>query len=193
MKYSIFVPAAGLLLQNCFLMGCGGGNQDEVDFSPGYVYATSSLPYVEEVELPEKIVAGEPFEVKLRLSAALHPELLGGVGLPNPLWSNSARFLLAPDAGFLWGAEGNVRIETWFTYQRNPDRARVIDAPPSNEAVFQLQLPLGEYVLNVSSADSAEWGGYQDRIMVIPSFEPPQSGHAIYQQYPISVVVAGGT
>ena len=51
-----------------------------------------------------------------------------------------------------------------------------------------LDMPAGDWVLRVSSADSPEWGGLEDQILVIPYFEPPDNPHVIYKEYPFTVL-----
>ncbi len=131
------------------------------------------IPYVEDVVIPDTIIAGQPFEVTLRLSTALKPELLNGISreyaLPREEYSGDTFIGLAIYLG---------------------------DNPSEYEPVFEHTVEFFHVfvrdekdTLRIQTADSPEWGGLEVMMNITQGYTHPHE-HLIWREYPINVVPA---
>jgi len=174
------VLAIALVVSSC------GGNGTPY-FDPGYYsYATAHLPYVEDFIVPDVIYGNEPFEVVLKLSAKLDPEMLRGL-TPLVLTDFCNVPYPPPESGVVVGA---------WCWLRSDDLV-------GNEFVTEMHLPwmngwrpgvplgwpAGTYEVEVISAESREWGGVTAEFELTPTFNRrPQSEHAVSRFYTITVL-----
>jgi hypothetical protein len=124
---------------------CWWGNSGPV-YIPEYpVWIYVYLPYVESVDLPDAVMADETFNITVKLSAVLKPEILKAYDLKKPELGVSD-----------WPTETQMLGINLRIYLGDiPVAGNQID-----ELVFEVPpLPEGGYVLTMESADSREWGG----------------------------------
>jgi hypothetical protein len=183
--------AAACLLGICMgLAGCESPGQ-----GTGYVaelnsYGQAKLLYVEAVEFPDAMVEGEPFDILIKVSASLDPELLRGVGRQITFEASGGKFMFGPQltGSSLALPPDIVVFEAWVGFQTIDGRPIIFDDPPSDTATFRLALPAGDYTFQVSSADGRERGGMEGTYLSTPSYNPLPSEHAIYREYPFTVL-----
>lgn len=140
-------------------------NQDVIE--PVYI------PYVEDVLVPETIVAGQPLEVTLKLSAALRPELLNGISREYALPYTTP--------------SGDNFIGVAVYLGENPS-----DYEPVHEhtvEVYHAFVRDEKDTLRIQTADSPEWGGLEV-MMNITQLRFYPHDHLIWREYPINVVPA---
>ncbi|GEM_PF-1278412 len=131
------------------------------------------IPYVEDVVIPNTIISGQPFEVTLRLSTALKPELLNGI----------SREYALPQ----WQYSGDTSIGLTVYLGDNPS-----DYAPVYEHAVEFH---PHYVrdhkdtLRIQTADSPEWGGLEVLMNITAGFAHPHE-HLVWREYPINVVPA---
>ncbi len=164
----------------CFSSSCKIGYA-----TPGGFGVAEYLPYVKEVTIPDKIREGEAFKVDLEVSADRFPDALKEYFLESalPLKPNSA---------------GIIRLTTWV-------RVVGIVKPSKTSVSYYIDgLAKGEYMLEIPTADSAEWGGlgvsyeYGNGIPAINgdwqgSSLRPNHEHATYLLIPITVLPPEGS
>ena len=131
------------------------------------------IPYVEDVIIPDTIIAGQPFEVTLKLSAALKPELLNGI---------SSEYVL-PRSQFSGDNSIGLAIHLW-------------DNPTDFDPVFEHSVQIHQNLvrpemdaLQVNTADSPEWGGLEVMMNTTQGQFYPHE-HLVWREYPINVVPA---
>lgn len=173
-----------LLLLACSITACNS-SQPPPDVEIPVHTVTSYLPYVVALEFPLEVHEGEPVDAVMKLSAALRPEILAGVGQPNDLGNyGNHRFLLGFHRLLTDQADGGFLIETWLTEDVPP-------GTPDSETVFNFGgFPAGTYIFRVSSADSEENGGLEGLVDISPWSDPHPHPHAIYKEYTLTVLPA---
>jgi hypothetical protein len=190
--YKALALAVGLVWACLCLSGCtgpGGGLGPEHDFVLNS-YGQAKLLYVESVEFPEFMIANEPFDVEIEVSASLDPELLRGVGRLITFEASGGKFMFGPQLTGPSLAEPPdiILFETWVPFVTWDGRPIIFDDPPSDTATFRLALPASDYTFQVSSADGRERGGMEGTYLSTPSYNPLSSEHAIYREYPFTVL-----
>jgi hypothetical protein len=173
------------------LASCKGPAEPPAVYGPGYVYVKSNLPYVEGVEFPEAIYAGEPFELALRVSSMLKPDALNGISeRSSQPWLTVVPYLESPQADYEFSGD-EVIIEMWlWTYALEDGQPNHFPGEPGDTAYFLLDMPAGDYELRVSSAASPELGGVEGRVMLDPWWQTPSGPEYVYKTYPFTVLPA---
>jgi len=172
MKHISFLAALAI---TWIAAGCGGTGNPYSD--PGYdTYSTAYLPFVEGVSVPDDIYEDEPFEIVLKMSAVLAPDMLRGI-TPQTMYEWS----FIPDPPPLTG----VIVGAWCW--------RDINDIQGNELISELHWPFngwpaGTYTIQVVSAESRAWGGISDEFMLTPTFGTPHSEHQVTQEYSLTVL-----
>lgn len=137
--------STGILLTQLLLLvlssaSCGGkgGNDEPPEFGSWELWETLYLPYIEEVNLPKEIYAGEITFFTMRLSAAAQPLILHGV--------NSRISSVISVRG--------VSVEPWFMEMGTADEplreVQTYDLPP---------LPEGQQTIRILSVRDRAMGG----------------------------------
>jgi hypothetical protein len=146
---------------------------DEGYFTTGDVYDTVYIPCVEDVEIPETIFAGQPFNVTVTLSTAMRPELLNGI---------SREYALPFEQ---YSGEHSIGLAIYFG--ENPS-----DYEPVYEHTvefYHVFVRLEKDTLRIQTADSPEWGGL-GVVMNITQGTFHKHDHMIWREYPITVLPA---
>lgn len=161
------------------LLGSACSNKDTADIPPltsgDSTLKDVAFPFVESVEFPATIKAGEPFTVRLHISAPLFPE-----AFYSPVGLN--RMGLTSHTNFVDGSvEG---------YVIDPHLAGVgTTAPPVDSISLNLNLlPAGDYKLWVYSADTPEHGGFTTKHKSLPSEYIAPHPWLVQREFPFTVV-----
>lgn len=160
------------------LSACSSSRIDDIDDrdDSGEIYMTGYIPYIESITLPERISAGEKFNVVLHVSTNLNPELLFG-RLPTN------RVLTTGYRNNDIGAVGPM-IDLFFGKKNTGTGAAQYDYP------VELRAPAepGTYPLFVLSADAPEWGGVEVSIQLMPGFTIYPQDHITDKEYEFTVL-----
>ncbi|MCD6119536.1 hypothetical protein J7K50_06815 [bacterium] len=161
----------GLALICMAMLSCGMGGSvpipEKSEIIPSY------LPYVEDITLPERIVANESFTVSLHLSAQLKPEILNGFNPIDP-W----RVFEMPND--MTGVT-TIKIRTWIAKHS-------FSGDPMTTVDFEIPgLPVGNHKLMVETADTKQHGGFQGEFEVGLFFGPLPHEYAAIQEHAIIV------
>jgi len=173
----LFVLLAALPLVSC----AGSSNQIIPVPEPGWI--VKYLPYVESVMLPGTIKADEAFNVTAKLSAVLEPEILRGLD-PN---KHKPAIIRLPSGKPAIGI--NLWIFKWDILSEGASVAELVfEVPPLND---------GDYILQITSADSREWGGLEIAHSFYSGYaDHPNAKHISMFEYPFTVLppddVGGG-
>lgn len=136
-----------IVLASVFCLSCSSSWVDlgPIGIPERHFWIFKYLPYIESIEMPETIRANEAFNITVRLSAVLKPEILQGLDPdkhPPAIIYDQAR---KPGIGI------DLSIYKWDIPQEGAFVDKLdIEVPP---------LEQGDYFLKVTSADSREWGG----------------------------------
>jgi hypothetical protein len=177
--YCVFTVVSILLL----LSGCGGKGNPYSD--PGYYsYDTAYLPYVEDFIVPDIIYENEPFEIVLKLSAKLEPEMLRG--LTPKVFTDLCNVPYPP-------TPTGMRVGAWCWFQAGDlvgnELVTELTFPLSGPRVnYPVGWPAGTYEVEVISAESREWGGVTAEFEVTPTGTLPYSEHQVSRFYTITVL-----
>jgi hypothetical protein len=134
-------------------------NEPPTNEEPGFgeIVFPSILPFVEDIELPEKIVAQSPFTVTVKVSAQLHPLSLrrDNRGATEASWRYE-------------GAElSGVNLFLYLT--PNAENAEEDPGPVVDHYEFKIPgMPAGNYQLVVDGAKTRELGGMDADFQVVP-------------------------
>lgn len=165
------------LLLSAVLLGLAGCSPaDGMAESSQTVY----LPYVETVEFPPRMVAGEQFSATLVLSCARTPGLLDGISAADLGLAGLGTWGMDATSGS--GSIGLSPVVYAFRRKSGPAASRfaleIIPAAPGN------------YELRIWSADTADWGGFAGKTL---GGDPSTSmlmaphPHRVTKVYPFSV------
>ncbi len=149
-----------LLLATLILGVCScRKSSDEKNWVGGWEPQKIFVAYVESLNFPDAIYAGEEFEVKVTLSAQMQPEVLIGRIATEGIVQLSFPYSF-PNA-----APHELPLNVW--YQNNQGNAYFFEradqtGEPRTEYIAKgiVYIP-GDYVLILSAAESREFGGYQ--------------------------------
>jgi hypothetical protein len=161
--------------------GCASGpapqTGDQPDVSIGGVDETGYLPFVEEVMIPEGVRAKENFQITLRISSALNPNVLRGLD------EMEGRMLHSFGPHQTGGRFDGWLVTPWQFGQGSPSE------PIRNTFnVRLLGLPEGDWVIRVVSAPDRDHGGLSDTIAITPWYW--SNPLAIVKEYPIHILPA---
>jgi hypothetical protein len=159
------------------LAGCSGGAPPgDGGADPGVVTVRGHLPFVEGIDFPDKIVANAGFEIHVLVSAALDPESLSVNARGHR--DSSVTGLVIPRVDF----EDGFQLETWLY-------SEPVAPSPREAIVFEMPaLPVGEYSIRISSAESQALGGLERDVMIAPFKGPLDFTSVEYQDYTFNVV-----
>jgi hypothetical protein len=118
------------------------------------------LPFVESVDLPDKVVEGETFSVSMSLSADINPGMLNGYQLSR--YAN-VKSTYHHDSGTF-----EFEISTWTQgpfSNDNPDTTATIELGP---------LPAGTHKLIITTANTRQNGGIKFDWTIPDAFGPFQ-------------------
>jgi hypothetical protein len=179
MKRSSLIAGLAIAL---FVSGCGGSGNPY--FDPGYYsYATAQLLYVEDFIVPDVIYENEPFEIILKLSAELDPEVLRG--LTHQSLADFCNFPYPPPSD-------GIRIGAWAWDDKwGNELVTELHLPwmSGSKPIYSVGWPAGTYEVELISAESREWGGVTAKFELTPTFNRrPQSEHAVSRYYTITVL-----
>ncbi len=163
-------------------LSCGGGPSG-ANWPIGPT-SQAYLPFIEAVELPQTVSAGEEFEIRLTVSCDSNPSVLYGLPIDLPVQTGEvyvgstfiASAIAGPDTHKL------LRVRPW------------ISAPiRKGEAINWLTIRTslhdpGEYYILIYSADQKAFGGIQATYLFPGGI--PQTPHESYQEYTITVLPA---
>jgi hypothetical protein len=165
------------------LLAAGCGGKGNPYFDPGwYTYDIAHLPFVEDFIVPEVIYENEPFEIILKLSAELDPEMLRG--LTHQSLANFCNIPYPPTAK-------GMRIGAWAWDDKwGNDLVTELHLPwmTGSTPVYPVGWPAGTYEVEVISAENREWGGIAAKFELTPTFTPPHSEHQVSRFYTITVL-----
>jgi hypothetical protein len=140
------------------LTGCGGdgyvpnGGQSDTDLTGLIAY----MPYVEEIQLPSTIYAGEEFYVDLRVSSQGMPSLLAG--------ANDDSLIAPVDSLSFWAPLQGWLLDMWM-YPPSDPVAQVND-------VFTVRmpaLPAGDWTIGVWQLTTRAQGGKSGFFEITPT------------------------
>jgi hypothetical protein len=146
-----------------------------------------SLPYVQSVDFPVTIRAGQPCTVIIHISADADPEMLGWYDnqLRQNLTDSAEPWVISPGD---WPAAGYDLVRLWVSRAEQP-------VTPSTSLEVQLRPQVeGSRILRVQSAADEADGG------IVGWFWPGDDGSklgdiapgTVYRDYPYTVLPAGG-
>lgn len=153
---------------------CSSGPEDLIDPEPGAGQFPAHVPFVEDVQIPEHIVAGEIVTIQVTLSAEADPSILNGRG-------NSDR------GGFHYAEIGEGSIKVYRIHLTLDPPSVNPDGPPNHTYEIETHFPVpGEYLLRILSTTTREKGGSTFTI-VIPGGEFLADPYLTYKELPFTV------
>lgn len=172
-----------LILTISLTTGCGGGGTAAPE-DPlfGMRWDGERLPFVESVEIPESVTAGEPFTLLLYVSAAASQSSLAMVSDES---CSKAPRLQIPSP---WPQPVSYLIRPWT------DTAAAADIEPGVVRVQIAILDPGERTICIESAPTRDAGGQQGWFYwyAWQDLEPSGYKDVAYHYYTISVLTPDG-
>ena len=166
-----------LILLLALAVACG----DTLVASPGGASQSVYLPYVEAAEVPDQVLQGEAFTVKLRLSSAAAPGLLNGV-TAQPTLDSYTGWIREPLELELESSD--IRLHPWIA---NPRWTGALAEDYEFKVIFYVA---GQHQLYIESAAEPSSGGIQDVFYFTPRPVYPVNPHATWLTYEIEVLPA---
>lgn len=167
------------------MSSCGRSSDEKayVGFRPEKIY----VAYVESLEFPDEIYAGEEFEVKVTLSTQMQPEVLNGRIATEGIVQLSFPYSY-PDA-----VPFDPLPYDWYSYNQGSayffERADLTGKPRTGYIAKGIVYIPGDYVLILSSAKSREFGGHQS-FTTGDTFDIYPRDHVADFEFPYTVLPA---